>query len=490
MNPLRPRFLIVWLFLFVIIFLIEMPYLQIPFSENEGMFSCVAQQMRLGAKLYQDVWDHKPPLLFLHYVWLQDLFGTSELPLRLYTSLFHCFDAFLVFVLVRRFGFEKKAAWMTASSYVFLLLPPFFQAWTPQAEVLMQPFLISSFCLALAGKEWASGLSGVIWAISFFTKPTTLFFTPLYFLLARKEKLKAALFFILGADSVALAVVLPFLLDGRFSLMGYALWGFNKTYVAWGWKVFFNNPIYLETALQWHGKMLLGYGLPIFALFLFTSKKMADEKEYPKFYLFVFGWFFISLLSCVVSGFFHPYYYFMLVPPLALGLGIGISKAWLEKRVLYFVFIVLMVIGLLAPWFRVVSQGMDGIVDSDYSRDRARESKIMGLYLKGMANPSERLFVWSTEPQIYVYSGLKMADLRTPLVNHLVELTQDWEDLESSFATRPPDYVVISEFDQLIPPPLWLLDELSKHYRRSGSQGHYDLYLFNKKETVNRQKLL
>jgi hypothetical protein len=465
-----------WVLLALVIFFIEFPYFKIPFSANEGIFSCVAQEMRYGAKLYLDVWDHKPPLLYLHFIFLQDLFGTSELPLRLYTALFHWIDAFLLFLLALKLGCDRRTAWMTSWVYVFLLLPPFFQAWTPQAEVLMQPFLLASFCLVLVGKNWSNGLSGVLWAISFFTKPTSVFFTPLYFLLVRKEKIKSALFFVLGLDIAATVIVLPFLLDGRFPLLSQAIWGFNRVYSEWGWQTFFTQSDYRQAIGQWHLKMLLIYGVPILITLGFLSRDVTDKsKKVLNTALFILGWFLIAVITCLISGFFLTYYYFMLVPPLALGLGMFFNRIW-GRKYLFGGLAGLMFLCLMIPWERVWLKGADGIENSEYSVKRSQEAKDMGLYLKSISKPDDRLFVWSIEPQIYVYSGLKMTGLRTPLVNHLVKMPQEWSGLEGLFEARLPDYVVISNFDQLIPTPPWFPDVLKRDYLKKNSLGHYDLF--------------
>lgn len=479
LGAIKSKTRIVWGLLFTALLIIEFPYFKIPFSENEGMFTCVAQEMSLGAKLYQDVWDHKPPLLFVHFELIENLFGNTEIPFRFYVVLLHCLDAVLLFSLAVRLGLGRKSAWLAAWSYALLLLPPFFQAWTPQAELLMQPFLVVSLCFWLSDNKWAWGLAGILWAVSFFTKPTALFFVPLYPLLKPGEKIKPASFFILGADLAALAVVIRFLLDGRLPLLSYALWGFNKTYVAWGWQSFFGNPVFQHQALHWHGVLLFTYGLPILlALFGLFRNDSPDRPKIPKLHFFILVWFLTAFFTCLTSGFFHPYYYFMIVPPLALGLGISLNEFWERKKIWIFGLAVISVLGLGMPWLQVVRLGMDGITDSDYSENRAVESKQVGLYLKGISHPGDRLLVWATEPQIYTYSGLKMAVVRTPLINHLFKMPSDWAALRDSFMAKPPGYVVISHFDQLILAPEWLLRVLGGSYEKKGTFGHYDLYAF------------
>ena len=64
-------------------FLALVPTLRLPFTENEGIYGTVAQEMQRGALLYRDVWDHKPPLIYLEYEAVQQVLGTSEQALHL-----------------------------------------------------------------------------------------------------------------------------------------------------------------------------------------------------------------------------------------------------------------------------------------------------------------------------------------------------------------------------------------------------------------------
>lgn len=64
--------------LFWAIFAALLPYRNLAFTDNEGIYGAVAQELGHGARLYTDVWDHKPPLIYLEYEAIQKFFGTSE----------------------------------------------------------------------------------------------------------------------------------------------------------------------------------------------------------------------------------------------------------------------------------------------------------------------------------------------------------------------------------------------------------------------------
>jgi hypothetical protein len=471
----------VLLFLFFVaaaILLIEIPYFGVPFSANEGMFTHIAQEMRYGSKLYQDVWDHKPPLLFLHFVLLQDLFGNGEVPVRSYGIIFHFFDTILLFLLVMKFSANKRMAFFAAWAYVFLLLPPYFQAWSLQAELLIQPFLILAFLLACSQRVSFFVLAGVAWAVGFFTKPIALFFLPLFLFLRKGEKIKPALFFFWGADAASIIFALPFLADGRFALLRNAIWGSNRDYVIESWKYFLGDSHYQRYVWSWFGVVLLAYAIPLFAFCMsVVSNVSLNGKMNYRFFLGT--WFLLALFSCLVSGYFHPYYYFVLIPPLSMGVGIFLEKLWVEKKFWFAFFIALASFFLLSPWLKVLELGNDGIKNSEYIVQRSTESKDVGFYLKRISKPGQKLFAWVSEAQIYTYSGLKMAILKSPLSDPMGKPINGLNEMESEFVLNRPDYVVISHFDQLPEPPGWLLREMGSYYRKIYFWPHYEAFVLN-----------
>src|SRR5579862_8416781 len=98
-----------------IVFISQKSRLYTPFTENEGMFTCAAQEMvDFGSKLYRDVWDHKPPVLFVHAVLIRELSQLDELHVHLYVLFIHCLNAILILLLARKFGMTQMGCWLSA----------------------------------------------------------------------------------------------------------------------------------------------------------------------------------------------------------------------------------------------------------------------------------------------------------------------------------------------------------------------------------------
>ncbi|HSX19163.1 MAG TPA: glycosyltransferase family 39 protein [Candidatus Saccharimonadales bacterium] len=77
---------LILVFILIFIFLLRLPSLYEPFwYGDEGIFGAVGRNLNLGGTLYQTAWDNKPPMIYLTYAAIFQLFGVSMFWLRLVT---------------------------------------------------------------------------------------------------------------------------------------------------------------------------------------------------------------------------------------------------------------------------------------------------------------------------------------------------------------------------------------------------------------------
>ena len=77
-----------WLLVIILLltFLLRFPSLFEPFwYGDEGIFAAVARNLNLGGVLYETAWDNKPPMIYLPYQAIFNVFGVSMFWLRLVT---------------------------------------------------------------------------------------------------------------------------------------------------------------------------------------------------------------------------------------------------------------------------------------------------------------------------------------------------------------------------------------------------------------------
>src|SRR5512138_2100097 len=63
--------------------LLNLPFFEEPFEGDEGAYGTIAQQMLHGALPYRDLFDHKPPLIYVWYAVSFLLFGENIIAPRI-----------------------------------------------------------------------------------------------------------------------------------------------------------------------------------------------------------------------------------------------------------------------------------------------------------------------------------------------------------------------------------------------------------------------
>jgi 4-amino-4-deoxy-L-arabinose transferase-like glycosyltransferase len=447
-------------------------YLFLPYTDNEGAFVLLGREMGRGARLYSDIWDHKPPLLFVQSWLAQLVFPLTEFRLHLYAFFIHAFNAFLIFQVAKRLEFSRWGAWASVLAYALLLFPPLFQTWTVEADLLIQPFLLLSFWAAFSKKSWIIYLSGALWAAAFFTKQSALFLLPVYLMAGVFEDVFKISKWCLGVILATAALLIPFV--SRWDDFYSALIGFNQHYIEKGWLFFFATPAFRDFLVQWAIVAGRTYGF----LFLFAvlgSFGRFSKRLHPRTFFFLSVWLLGVLASCCVSGYFFTYYFIALLPPLALGMGLAWMKLTQTRRPDLAVCFLLIAAGALA-----LAANTDGLQDkvfayAQYPWPRYFADKAVGMAIAGEAKPEDKLLAWSDDPQIYVYAGLSPS-IKTPFINHLDGRPADALKTLSDFGRQPPRYCVVSRMDQVLRPPPWFETQLRERYTKVKSAGNLDLY--------------
>jgi hypothetical protein len=458
----------VFLFGFAVILLVFLalwPYVHVPLTDNEGVYAYIGRSLLSGAKLYQDIWDHKPPLLFLHFLILAKLGGNEEILLHLYAGVIHCVNVTLLFWVGKKWLGNKS--WWCSLTYILLILPPFFQCWPPQAELLMEPFLLIALLLLDKKASWRWLLLGALLVCGFFTKQSFLFYLPLFFLGNALVGPLEVVYFFVGMDVLVLLVVLPFLAEGRLDQLWYATWDFNREYVANGWAWFSHHPEFRQGLMLWIVKMLEVYGLFFLAFFYFVwdTFRQPNKGKYAKQDILLILWFLLSFAMVAVSGYFFPYYSIVFLLPLSVLAPVVLLKLCQNHLRLSWLLVVLAVTGPLVSWGTVWASGDGALAWSGYLKSHNESAKETGCYLRSIAKPGDKLFAWTMEPQIYIYSGLSaLPYLKDPLVNHLLVMPDELNRTKEEFDKNPPRFVVISYYDQVNDPPAWLIDELQDRW--------------------------
>jgi hypothetical protein len=491
-----PHFQAAWNFLSIlalglVVFLSLEPRLLYPLGDNEGFYSYYASQMAKGLRLYRDLWDHKPPGLFLQYFLLGRVLPLDEAHLRLYVCLVHILNAVLLMGLGRRLGFTRPAAWGAAFCYALFLYPALLQPWSAEADLLGLPFLLAALLLAHSTREAALFFSGALFAMAFLTKQSAALVFPVFLSVRNLRSPRNAGLWAGGALLTLFAVLLPILLDGRFPDFWDAFARFNHFYVSSSWDFFLRSPAYQSFELQWLLYFGLVYGLPVLGFFLFMAfKPEAVEPGSPR--LFLGLWFLGALGSCFLSAYFFSYYFLALLPPVCLALAYGLQRGVKGKFWRSGIFCGWALGAALASGLNLGGVGDRIFSVCQYATARYETDRDLGLLLRQNAAPGDRLFCWACEPSLFAYAGLPMAVVRSPVINHLRYLTLDAESAPDRFDREAPQFCVLSHSSQVPPVPGWLLQDLDQDYTRVNftsetPTGDLELYVSNKNKVKEDQ---
>ena len=139
-------FLLVVLFSF---FLLRLPSLFEPYwYGDEGIYQVLGMGMNQGRILYRDIWDNKPPLLYMLYA----LFSSDQFTLRAVSLVFGLLSIIVFFFLAKKLFYSQsggnKIAFFTTSIYSVLFGLPLLEGNIANSENFMLfPILLSGFLI-------------------------------------------------------------------------------------------------------------------------------------------------------------------------------------------------------------------------------------------------------------------------------------------------------------------------------------------------------
>jgi Dolichyl-phosphate-mannose-protein mannosyltransferase len=458
------------------------------FGRDQGIYGVVGDAVLAGKMPYRDVWDFKPPGIFLVYAGAQALFGKSMASVRI-VEIAGLVGMVFAFRRLGRTLFGSALAGLLGGALAALIHAELEFWHTGQPESFGG--MLTAFALVVTtGKgsdprvssrsravAWAC--VGMLFGAAFLMKPPLgggAVVAALY--LAWQE---------FQRSRRAIAAMGPVLVVGALSLVPIALcaaWFFLRgAWPALRWTLFEFTPGY--TVLGWHGtpRGLFLYGLteavthfsiviPValgFAVFLPRLAKREREGV-----LLVVGIVLVHVVGIALQAKFFQYHYGATLPLLALLSGLGLAKAWRlsERWPVPGALVWFAAVGVLV-WARVAMWDLPGTF-WERSRDRieflvrrtpAREALDAKLYkasdfslgtdrrtghrVSALTSAGDSVFVWGFEPHVYWFSG------RRPASRYLYDVPQRtvWEraaaraDLLLDLGRNPPRVVVVEHGD-------------------------------------------
>lgn len=445
---LRPTMPVVWLLLAgVVAILMRLPGLWLPLERDEGAYGLIAAQWLEGSLPYRDVFDHKPPLNYLLYMPALLLGEQVTFTIRLWSSLLFLLQLPLVFAIGRHI-WETAGAGLATLLYAvagsaFSLQGLMFN--TEQA--LMLPALGALWALVRASEDarrrWFA-LYGLCLGCVTLIKPTAAPLLVLLVMVTGAQSLAGRLQQLALTCLCAILLWLPFIFYwgavGALADLIFALVEYNRLYAA-------------ESLGRWSTAGIVDILAPFAPLLICAVGGVAGTRRRRTIIvLWTLAFFCAALLS--LRPYTHYYY------PVLAGLSLlaappiivlarqarRVSGRW--QRLLAASAPLILLVLLLVPFaldnLRLIRldpveqaaalYGTDGISYFGPAQEVAAT-------IKAATRPDEPIYVWASEPEIYLLSGRRTTS-RYIYDYPLGLLPRAREMLLAELRRRPPAIIV------------------------------------------------
>lgn len=417
----------------LIVLAILSPTLLFPYGRDQGVFAYVGSAIARGELPYRDVWDLKPPGIYLIYALLARLVGDPGEPLMLALRVADLAVAagvgMLLAALVRRLSdpsadtaLTEAAGWGAAGWYAILYLQGTFWSMA-QAEAWANPLVLGAALLLLLptarGQIGLAVVAGLLVGAAAVLKFTTVaLILPFLWSAGRREdgwKLREFAAFVAGG-------LLPLLAIAGW-LRGAGIWG-DYIDIQHGFVAPYTR---LNAASLWTRiTNLFGYGLPWVGqvwlpVILAVAGAMGPRFRNPAGRRLLLGCLGMGLLAVWVQNKYFGYHWQTVLPALSLLAGMG-TVALLQCVRPQLTRVHASVLAVVAAWC-VLTGGT-------YYRDAAllaggrlpREKWLVRFgppgkgdysflaaqwaseYVRAQTSPQDRVLVWGFEPAVYLLS--------------------------------------------------------------------------------------
>lgn len=400
-----------WLLIFLglLFFALRFPSLVEPsWYGDEGIYQVVGNALNEGRVLYRDIWDNKPPLLYIIYAFAQGNLFTVK-----FLSLVAGVLSVVGFYFLSQKLFEKRRI-AIFSTLIFAILfgTPILEGNIANAEnFMLLPTILAAFLVVSYTKKRQATLifAGLLLSLSLLIKVVAIFDFAAFFaflLLTQwqinKKMVKEAAIFLASFLSLLVATAIYFLSIGAFADFLGGVFAQNVMYV--GEQYGSNFP-----------QIILGVKTVLLVMFLLIIAK--NKKKISKSSLFIYLWILFSLYNAYFSD--RPYTHYLLVVLPAFSLLVGNFLNVAKKTrlidlaliigiclVSYFQFqIYSKNISYYNNFFQFIS-GNKSITSyqSFFDKNTPRDYSIAN-FIKTNTSEKDKVFLMSDSAQIYALSG-------------------------------------------------------------------------------------
>ena len=439
--------------LFVVL---RIPCTTIPLERDEGAYAYVAQQSLEGSVPYRDVFDHKPPGVYLAYLVPIAVAGRSVAAIHVTAYLATVVSALFLFLAARKLA-GPLAASCTALVFAVLTIGPSWQATAANTEhFMLVPMTASFWCLLKAeesdrGRWWVT--AGALAAAACWVKPVALTHAVFLAILAvvrgmrwtprqpARRLARAGLWAFTGGLVVTLVGAASLGAMGAWSDFLDSVVSYNAAYV---------REVPFSVGWRLLRAELLGQAPALWAIVVAAAAAMLDFRRGRRAgAALLLGAFASSAAGLSVGGRFAPHYFLQAAPALAAAAGLAMSRAILAlgaplRGGLFVSVAAFVALGVVGPGL---------IHDARFFFRDTPEEKVRSLYgtnpfdvsgaiaarVRATTQPNDTVLIYGSEAEILFLAGRRSATryiVFYPLTSAgpraLLRQREAWEEIEKS----------------------------------------------------------
>jgi len=443
-----------------VFFLLRLPSLFEPdWYGDEGIYQVLGMGIRAGRLLYRDIFDNKPPFLYLLY----SLVNSDQFFIRLLSLVFGLISVWVFFYLSKKMFDNPKASYITTSIFAVLFGLPLIEGNIANAENFMLLLNISAAFLVIKSLEYKAQntkyliltIAGFILGLSFLFKIVAVFdfaaFFAFLFFVNYSQKLldifivknfikeiKNLLPLIIGFIIPVTVTTIFFLLNHAFSNFLTATFFSNIDYVGYG------NKLIIPQGFLILKLVLLG----TFSFFVFFKRKTLGNS-----FVFVSLWLAFSLFNAFFSQRPYTHYVLVLLPAFCLMIGLFLLNKNFSKlsgvlTITSFIAILLsftFYIKTVLYYPNFIFFVIDGTHVNSYQKffDKSTPWNYeIANYINSNAGPKDNIFIWGNNAQVYYLTG-KLPPGKYTAAYHITSYKDGYSNTKKGLDISKPKFIVI-----------------------------------------------
>jgi hypothetical protein len=391
-----------------------------PFERDIMTYAVIGHELRLGSRLYTDVFDIKPPAVYVTFALAERVAGYGEGAVYLVN---------VAFALAAMAGlFAVSARWCGASSGLLAallwLLASYdldLQGNQPNTELCLNGLLALAFAAAFGWESWrARWGAGTLLALATLYKPIAVVAVPLWAVALvlrggpardRWRQAARALIALTVPTAVAwLLVMAHFARDERLDTFLTVMVDFNRDYAG---SLTRNLALALHPSRLWPPALLGGVPLLLFTAVAAAARRARWPGGVP-----TLAYLAAAVVMVALPGRGWAHYYQLYLPPLVLGAVLGVQEV--ERR---WGTTTRAVVASAVVALALVDHLPDVALDGDQASRRKYGERFLAVREAAwraslLLRPGDALFVYGIEPGMYFHTRVRPVT-QALWINHL-----------------------------------------------------------------------